>query len=733
MQRSLNQVVDELRVWAAAHVQVNDMAYGSIADIYNTNEITHCILAVNCNNAVVGDNYVDLTMEIAVFDVVNPPTVEQQNRPQHEVESDTLQIINDLYQTIDNADRWKDWCNIEQAGNAQKFVDRSSDAVTGWLLNLTLRVQVVQGICDLPLISYDYEGEYSPICAPVRIFENGVLVATIPSGGSYSYTSGGSCLPATWTLINTDGTTLSTGEIASGASGNITAPNAEVVVQTYTGTAIETVQIPSGVTDTILIPDCCCIFFDIVVSEGGIVGVNQTYRPDTQVISTETIFTAPNGYVIQWATEGGQTGWFIYESLGSSRVYYLNSNPDLPIGNWSVAGTGIEPTPTSGAVCVSPVVSINGDEIYDNDCGNIEIDVVNKATPSVAVGTWISGTQQLVIPDVRIQARDTAGNNLGPVAAFSPTNAEPITPVVMPDTDVEINGTVEGSVLAGQVPNVQLTDSAANIITPTGVVQSGNDFTATLPDVPVEVNGISEGNVRPATIDIVISDGVSPVVPDSVTIVGQDVQIVVPSGGGTSVIGSMVYKTGNEAFEFPGANDYTAGLNFHQLSINNPYGNNYRFATSIGYTDGTDYFLHDGTLSDKATVCPNDLIADFSQYNEVAGRVFQIYLPLQSTDNYANATTAINALTVAGLGSFFIPTFEQICRIEKLCNTDAPYELEPFAFGTLAYQFWTSTQGDTGRRHCGRNQQNSPFNINVLETTSTVRRIPCRWATLAEV
>lgn len=221
MNRSLNQVVDEIRVWAAAHVQVNEMAYGSIVDIYNRNEIDHCIVAINCNNVGVETSWVDLTLEIAVFDLVDQPTVEDGSRPQHEVESDTLQIINDLRKTIEYADRWKDWSEVTAASSAQKYVEHTSDAVTGWMMTLNLRVYSQPGVCDLPLIDYNYDGDYSAVCAPVKIYEDGVLVDTVASGGKYEYKSGGDCTPATYTVLDQFKNELAEGSIASGASADI--------------------------------------------------------------------------------------------------------------------------------------------------------------------------------------------------------------------------------------------------------------------------------------------------------------------------------------------------------------------------------------------------------------------------------------------------------------------------------------------------------------------------------
>ena len=192
MQRSINQIVDELRVWAAAHVMINDMAYGDIQAIVNAaDDVTYPLMAVNCVNAPVRNDAVDVQLQIIFLDRVGDFQTGQGERKQHEVESDMLQVVNDLYQTIENSDRWKNWTSLQEASPAQKFVEYTGDRTTGWMVDMTLRVWKVQGTCDLPLLDYDYDQTTSPLCAPVKIFEDGELVETVPSGGEYSYESGG--------------------------------------------------------------------------------------------------------------------------------------------------------------------------------------------------------------------------------------------------------------------------------------------------------------------------------------------------------------------------------------------------------------------------------------------------------------------------------------------------------------------------------------------------------------
>jgi hypothetical protein len=77
----------------------------------------------------------------------------------------------------------------------------------------------------------------------------------------------------------------------------------------------------------------------------------------------------------------------------------------------------------------------------------------------------------------------------------------------------------------------------------TDTVASGD--TLVVPDINIEVNTVVEGTI-PAIKDvkILITDGVNPVTPDDVSVVGDTVTVEVPSGGGTFDV-DLVDRFGN--------------------------------------------------------------------------------------------------------------------------------------------------------------------------------------------
>jgi hypothetical protein len=66
------------------------------------------------------------------------------------------------------------------------FTEAYQDEITGWILSVQFKQPFEYNLCEVP-----YTGAVadSPSCRPVEIYENGILVATIDSGGVYSYTS----------------------------------------------------------------------------------------------------------------------------------------------------------------------------------------------------------------------------------------------------------------------------------------------------------------------------------------------------------------------------------------------------------------------------------------------------------------------------------------------------------------------------------------------------------------
>jgi hypothetical protein len=119
------------------------------------------------------------------------------------------------------------------------------------------------------------------------------------------------------------------------------------------------------------------------------------------------------------------------------------------------------------------------------------------------------------------------------------------------------------------------------------------------------VNGNIEGDVNNAyPVDIQLTDGVNPVTPNDVTVVGNVVTIEVPAAT-PAPVGATLMKTGQTTSYRTGDDgDLEAGraTDFFTLASNNPFGNTNRFTDELGGQTYTNNIVIDWSTYNGATV-----------------------------------------------------------------------------------------------------------------------------------
>ena len=183
---TLNNIIQEVNDLADGHEMLNDFKYGNFLQIYQSGKVEYKALLMNVNNATLTEKFITISLELMVMDkVFNDKTDE------NDVESETLSILGDIYSVINYSNRWQAFSKVTSASPLRKFISKGEDKVTGWVVEFSLQIQRENGICDLPIRNYDFEGELTPSCAGVRIFEDGILIKIVPSGGSFSFSTEG--------------------------------------------------------------------------------------------------------------------------------------------------------------------------------------------------------------------------------------------------------------------------------------------------------------------------------------------------------------------------------------------------------------------------------------------------------------------------------------------------------------------------------------------------------------
>jgi hypothetical protein len=189
MIKTLNQLKQELQIFADSHLQINEFYFGNFNQIYNEKIIRHTFLIADTLNIAAnrvrgGGSYTDITFIISACDQVFP---DQSNWM--DVKSDTFQIIMDC-RNIFESPRWKAFSSVQGSPTVTYFEQKGSDRVNGWVMNVTLRIPDLRDLCAIPLVDYDLDSQLESLCAGVTIIEDGNYSQTIPSGGTFEYSTG---------------------------------------------------------------------------------------------------------------------------------------------------------------------------------------------------------------------------------------------------------------------------------------------------------------------------------------------------------------------------------------------------------------------------------------------------------------------------------------------------------------------------------------------------------------
>jgi hypothetical protein len=189
------------------------------------------------------------------------------------------------------------------------------------------------------------------------------------------------------------------------------------------------------------------------------------------------------------------------------------------------------------------------------------------------------------------------------------------------------------------------------------------------------VNGNIEGDVNNAyPIEIELTDGTNPVMPDAVSVVGNTVTIEVPAATAAPV-GATLMKTGQTTSYRTGDDgDIEAGraVDFLTLASNNPFGNTNRFTDELG---GSTY--------------TNNIVIDWSTYD--GSTVLGYYRTINGTDvDWNGAIDGAAALSVGTYTSGWrLPNRNEFINIIN-DFVDYPLSYSPFNL-TQSFTYWCST------------------------------------------
>jgi hypothetical protein len=223
MKITINRLAEEIKRFADEHLQLSSFYFGDFVDAVNDKEaVVYPLLVATPQPSTLTFKKANVVISFVVCDKYNEGDV----FGIQQVHSDLMQIATDLRAYLRNVqdEAWLDHIEVGDTINVQPFINRGQDVTAGWVFTITFEIDDVMNYCAIPLVG----------STPAPPF---------------------SCEPATVIVLNSDGTQVDGGTVASGGTGTFEAPDATAVLKNTTGTTLSTTSIASGDSEDIIAPD----------------------------------------------------------------------------------------------------------------------------------------------------------------------------------------------------------------------------------------------------------------------------------------------------------------------------------------------------------------------------------------------------------------------------------------------------------------------------------------------
>jgi hypothetical protein len=668
MEKSLKQIIYETSVLTDAHVQLRSFYYGDLLDIIKIGAIDYATCFLSINSASNNANFETFNLELFVFDILasddsNRTDIENTTK---RILNDLITVIrystrwNNFSEVLSDVselkyydklqDRLSGWgCTIQlkvysndclvglpiddydfdMAGNfettvlaivrntdndilATKLVSDSDDTII--IADITVtdsdgstysQPSGVNVVCTAGGGSGDVElngtniGTYTaPNTFAANVTLDGNASGTWNSGTQTWEVLSDPCADATYQIEDTDDNILYSGSIASGGNLDQVIQNSTVTITDDSANTLYTVSTLAEGSDTQVIQDSTAVLKNTDNTILSTTSINAEASED--IIAPDGIFSI-NGTQVASIPSGDSDSIQVRKESGSDQIGSLQGQ------HWRIDDSVITLKDSSNnTLSTTNVPATENQNIIAPDA------TIENSDASYTDTIESGGT--LVLPDTTINITDQFGNPLDTITfpVYSTVNID-IDSYIPPclDATYDLEDSLGNPLSSGSIP------SGTNdvIVAPDATVENSDaSYTDTvvsggllvLPDSDVNVNGNLEGTVVSVqTIDIDVTDGVNPVTPTAIGIVGNTVTIEVPAGGGGAPVGATLMKTGQTTSYRTGDDgDLQEGraTDFFTLASNNPFGNTNRFTDELGGQTYTDNIVIDWSTYDGSTV-----------------------------------------------------------------------------------------------------------------------------------
>ena len=429
MQKTANQIKSSFETLASGHYQIHSFLYAQeFEQQAYENLIYPLMLVYPLGGSLSGTTY------SRNYRVVIADRVLKSEGNELEVESDTQLIALDVlayWMKLGTNERF----SITSSNTITPFWEKWGDEVTGHFVDIGIEEFYDFNSCAIPL-SGSIPTPVNP-CKDARISVNSVVYGNAPSdsnfnvvvkdqdgdlvgsliGGEWIVNTGGSCADATYTIEDTLGNILYTGSIVSGGSLTQAIGNSTLNVNNSAGTLISSESILAEGTDSYNVADSVAVIKDSL---------------GTTLKSENILATASENITI------------------NDSVAVIKDSANNTLKSENILAEATENISISDSVAV-----------IKNSVG----------TTLKSENILAQATENITINDSSVENSD-ATYSVDVLAEGS---------LILPDSQINVNGVDSGDVVSVKTIDVNLEDSVGDPVTPTSVGLVGNTLTIEVP------------------------------------------------------------------------------------------------------------------------------------------------------------------------------------------------------------------------------------------------------------
>jgi PKD repeat protein len=298
----------------------------------------------------------------------------------------------------------------------------------------------------------------------------GALVGSLIGGEWIVNTGGGSCPDASYTIEDSLGNVLYTGTIPSGGSATEVIGNSTLNVNKSDGTLISSRSILAEGTDSYNVGDSSAVLKD---EDGNVLSTTPIKATETEDIVAPNGDVSVNSVAFDDVLSGGTLNIEVRKSTGNDLIGSKQGQ------YWRIGdSTAVIKDSANNTLKSEAIKATETENIVVND--SVAVIKNSAGTTLKSENILAEATENITINDSSVENSD-ATYSVGVLAEGS---------LILPDSQINVNGVDSGDVVSVKTIDVNLEDSLGDPVTPTSVGLVGNTLTIEVPSgsTPMDVD-----------------------------------------------------------------------------------------------------------------------------------------------------------------------------------------------------------------------------------------------------